>query len=333
MKKNNKNKEQLLIEIEELNSKIADLEKLKSERNRPLVNMLESEQNFKALVESARDGIIVIQDDIIKFANPHAYKIYGASLNNVIGQSFIKFVHPDSVEMIKKRYTDWRSGKKVPNYFQVDLINSNKEKRVCEINSSTIVFDGQPSELVIVHDITERSQAEEKLKQSEENFRGLFNSVTDAIYIQDNEGRFLDVNEGAVKMYGYPKEFFIGKTPEPLSAPGKNDLNKIGKHIEKAFKGEPQIFEFWGLRSNGEVFPKIVRLQKGKYFEKDVLIAIAMDITERKQAEEKLINRNKELELFNEVTVGRELKMIELKKEINELLEKSGKKPKYEIPT
>ncbi len=51
-----------------------------------------------------------------------------------------------------------------------------------------------------------------------------------------------------------------------------------------------------------------------------------------KRMEEKLISRNKELEIFNEVTVDRELKMIELKKEINELLKKSGKKPKYKIP-
>ena len=51
----------------------------------------------------------------------------------------------------------------------------------------------------------------------------------------------------------------------------------------------------------------------------------------RKQAEGKLISRNKELELYNEVTVDRELIIIELKKEINELLEKSGEKPKYKI--
>lgn len=61
------------------------------------------------------------------------------------------------------------------------------------------------------------------------------------------------------------------------------------------------------------------------------MIGTIQDITERKRVEEKLISRNKELELFNEVTVGRELKMIELKKEINELLEKSGKMPKYKI--
>jgi len=55
------------------------------------------------------------------------------------------------------------------------------------------------------------------------------------------------------------------------------------------------------------------------------------DVTERKQAEDTLIKRMNELEIFNEATVGRELKMIELKKEINDLLTKTGQKPKYEI--
>lgn len=56
-----------------------------------------------------------------------------------------------------------------------------------------------------------------------------------------------------------------------------------------------------------------------------------LDITERKRAEEELHKRLKELEIFNRISVGRELKMIELKKEINELLEKYGKESKYKI--
>ena len=59
---------------------------------------------------------------------------------------------------------------------------------------------------------------------------------------------------------------------------------------------------------------------------------LQLEITERKQAEGVLKKRMNELEIFNDATVGRELKMLELKKEINELLEKSGQKPKYEIP-
>jgi len=149
-----------------------------------------------------------------------------------------------------------------------------------------------------------RKQSEEALRAGEESFRGLFNSVAEAIYIQDADGRFLDVNEGAVKMYGYPREFFIGKTPEPLSAPGKNDLAKIAKAVKAAYDGQPQQFEFWGLRANGEVFPKDVRLYKGAYFGRDVVIALAQDITERKQAEEKIARRLAELEALYQSGIG-----------------------------
>jgi len=124
------------------------------------------------------------------------------------------------------------------------------------------------------------------LAESEASYRGLFNGVNEAIYIQDREGRFLDVNEGAVRMYGYPRERFIGRTPEFVSAPGRNDLAGVGAMVARTFAGEPQRFEFWGLRANGEVFPKEVRLVRGTWHGQQVIIATADDITERKRVEE-----------------------------------------------
>jgi len=81
---------------------------------------------------------------------------------------------------------------------------------------------------------------------------------------------------------------------------------------------EEEIFKLYNERLVQKLEKKMLDLEK--------------EVLEHKRAEEKLISRNKELELYNEVTVGRELKMIELKKEINDLLEKFGEKPKYKIP-
>jgi PAS domain S-box-containing protein len=116
----------------------------------------------------------------------------------------------------------------------------------------------------ILMDITAQKEAQETIKASEGSYRELFNSVTQAIYIQGKEGRFLDVNDGALAIYGYSREFFIGKTLEILSAPDKNDLNHLITKTERAFAGEPQEFEFWGLRSNGQVFPNIVSLNASR---------------------------------------------------------------------
>jgi PAS domain S-box-containing protein len=133
-----------------------------------------------------------------------------------------------------------------------------------------------------------RLQTEMKLIESEQTYRNLINNSTDAIYIQDKEGKFIDVSEGVLKMYGYPKEYFIGNTPDFLSAPGRNDFDEVVRSMQLAMGGEPRQFEFWGIRKNGEVFPKWVRMQKGIFFGEDALIVYSIDITEQKRAEDEI---------------------------------------------
>lgn len=144
-----------------------------------------------------------------------------------------------------------------------------------------------------------RKQSEEALRNSENSYKGLFNAVQDAIYIQNKDGVFLDVNQGTTQMYGYPREFFIGKTPRDLGANELNDLDKVFQAITLAFTGQPQEFDFWGRHSNGEIFPQEVRLFKGFYFGENVVIAVTKDITTRKQSEEALQRQLRELSVLH----------------------------------
>ena len=154
-------------------------------------------------------------------------------------------------------------------------------------------------------EIAERRLAEQGLLESETSYRGLFNSVTEGIFIQNHQGRFLDVNPGALRMYDYPREFFIGKLAANLGTPGKNDMVNFDRAFQKALGGEPQQLEFWGLRSNGETFPQELLLSKGVYFGQEIVIALAHDITERKQVEETLRQSEaKYRNLFNNSEVG-----------------------------
>jgi PAS domain S-box-containing protein len=150
----------------------------------------------------------------------------------------------------------------------------------------------------------EKKLSEAALSNSETSYRGLFNSIQDAIYILDTKGAFLDVNEGAVQMYGYPREYFPGKTPAVLAAPEKNDIDEVLQSIQRAVNGEVQQFEFWGRRSNGDIFPKDVRLFKGTYFGQNVIIAIAQDITARKYNEDNLKSQLKELTVLHAVALA-----------------------------
>ncbi|MDP3441551.1 MAG: PAS domain S-box protein, partial [Ignavibacteria bacterium] len=144
-----------------------------------------------------------------------------------------------------------------------------------------------------------------ELISSAKSYKGLFNSIKSAAYVQDREGRFLDVNEGALELYGYPRESFIGATPEFLAAPGMNDMSALAAHIQSAFNGESRQFEFWGRKRNGEIFPKEVNLFKTTYFDKEAIIAIAHDITERKKIVSALsYSEERYRTLFNSSPVG-----------------------------
>lgn len=125
-----------------------------------------------------------------------------------------------------------------------------------------------------MHDISEKMQAAQ-------SYRDLFDSVEDAIFIQDTNGVFLDVNMGACRLSGYSKEDYIGKNPTDFSAAELNDQDLPKHHMPLALAGKPQRFNWWARKKDGNLHLKEVNMIKGSYFGKTVLIATARDITEQ----------------------------------------------------
>lgn len=264
-------------------------------------NLWRSQEEFKTTLYSIGDAVITTdKDGKVKYINTVAEKLTGWTEAQARGKKLNKVFH------IVNEYTREEIENPVDKVLEkgivVGLANHtvliSKDGREIPIADSGAPIRDEDKNIIgvvlVFRDQSKERELEKTLKESEESYRGLFNSVQEAIYIQDENGIFLDVNEGAVKMYGYDREYFIGKTPEFVSAPGLNDLPKVAQCVQKAFNGEPQQFEFWGIRKNGEIFPKDVRLYPGTYFNKKVVIALAQDITERKKAEKELYERERE---------------------------------------
>jgi PAS domain S-box-containing protein len=145
-----------------------------------------------------------------------------------------------------------------------------------------------PGEMAaVVRDITDRENAEAALRASEESYRGLFDHLTELVYVQDLEGRFLNVNQAVVRTYGYSREELVGRTPDIL-ADEKVDLDDTRARFARAVQGEPQRFDWWGRRKDGSVFPKELSLARSTYFGQDAVIAVARDVTERVEGERAL---------------------------------------------
>jgi PAS domain S-box-containing protein len=263
--------------------------------------LLEKERSHLNTLVNTLPDLVWLKDPqgIYLHCNTRFEQFFGQPSDRIIGRTDYDFVERELADSFR---ADDRAVVKAggPRRNEVWLTFASDGHRELQETIKTPMLDRDGKIIGVLgigHDITAARQALVDLAASEESYRGLFNGVSEAIYVQDQDGRFLDVNDAALKMYGYPREAFIGNTPEFISAPSMNDLPALSGLIARAFAGEAQRVEFWGLRANGEVFPKDLRLVRGSYQGRPVVIASADDITERKHAEDVL----RESEAYNKV--------------------------------
>lgn len=258
---------------------------------------------LRKAVESSGEIIFTTDTDgIFTFVNPEFTRVYGYSAEEVVGKVTPRILKGGTLDASSYEYFwDTLLQRKV---HKGELTNRTKEGHLITVEGSASPIIGDSDSIVgflaIQRDVSERKRVEDALRDSEASYRELFNSVDYAIYIQDRDGNFLDVNQGAVEMYGYPREYFVGKTPVDLGAPGLNDLERTMEAVRRTFAGEPQRFEWWGKRKNGEIFPKEVRLNRSVYLGQEVVVALAQDITERRASVQKLTESEEKFRTLSE---------------------------------
>lgn len=167
----------------------------------------------------------------------------------------------------------------------IECIRSDKKKRFPALKYGDKFLDitlapFPQGAIITSQDITERKRAEEAVKESEERYRGLFNLISDAVYVIDQEtGRVLDVNETACKMYGYTREEWLKMQ--------NTDVSAEPAETRKATKDSPETIPIrYHKKKDGTVFPLEMTLNIIDLKGRKAIIATARDITERKKMEE-----------------------------------------------
>ncbi len=259
-----------------------------SQRKKAEDALLNSEEKFSKVFHGSPYPIMIIDTDNGCFAdvNEAMTRNVEYTREEMLGKTAAELgiLTPETEAQARKIMA--KSGK----FFDLEISIRTKSGalRFGMATGQVITVNNHAYLIQTVIDITDRKHAEDASRDSELNYFDLFNTVKQAIYYQNPDLTFLNVNQGAADMYGYEKEFFIGKTPEFLSAPNRNDMKQVAEYIRLAFEGHPQKFEFWGIKKDGTVFPKDVWTTRGKYFGRDVVITMSTDISERKQKEEAL---------------------------------------------
>ncbi|HUR45349.1 MAG TPA: chemotaxis protein CheB [Candidatus Saccharimonadales bacterium] len=181
-------------------------------------------------------------------------------------------------------------------------------------------------------DVTESKRSREALKAGEERMRLILESARDyAIFTIDLKQRINSWNSGAQKAFGYTEQEILGQPGDITFVPEDRESGVPERERAKAREAGRAENERWHIRKDGSRFYGSGLVMPLKDGSGDIIgfLKIMRDLTQQKHAEEELRIRNEELERFNRAAVDRELRMIELKKEVNGLLQKAGAAPRY----
>lgn len=179
----------------------------------------------------------------------------------------------------------------------------------------------------------QRQRRAQSLAAQLELYHHIFEQApTPIVLLEGTKGRIMEINRSALALSGYPREALIGRTilEWPHLPEGSKQL--VVATMQRRMRGEavpPYELEFLTpdqRRLVGCVFAVPLIDQHGKPLADLVLIS---DITARKVAEEQLQKTLQDTERHNRLMVGREVRVVELKKEVNELARELGREPPY----
>ncbi len=307
-----------------------------TERTQMEIELLESTERFKALHNASFGGIAIHDKGIILECNQGLADMTGYSVAELTGgMDGLTLVAPDYREMVMNKIV---TGYEKP--YEAVGLRKNGERFPMRLEARNIPYKGKNVRTVEFRDLTESKQAEEFLRKSEERYRSLMRNLEVGIVVHAPDTSIIMSNIRASELLGLTDDQLKGKAAVDPAWKFVNDDNgplaveeypvtrivNLKKQIKDQVLGirQPGNNEIVWVIVNG--FP--VMDTSGNISE---IVISFIDITERKHNEYALKKKAEELEHFNKLMVGREYKMIELKREINELYEKAGLPPPYNL--
>ena len=249
-------------------------------------DLRETSKKLEMIFATAMEGITLVDfKENITFVNKAFADILGYSEKELIGMNLRKLVDEKSFEQIKRRTEARKKG--TTERYELILYRKDGEPRIVQVSAAPLRSgDGNPIGSVgITMDVTEQKKAREVVKQSEEKYRELFDNARDPIFVLDEKGKILEINNITAE-YGFKKNEILGK--DMIAFVPKEYWPKILKDFAQVIQGKPSEGETEIITPRG----KIVVEYKSNCLRKDGKIVgtqtILRDITERKRMEKKL---------------------------------------------
>jgi|TARA_B100000315_G_scaffold146711_1_gene135635 PAS domain S-box-containing protein len=268
----------------------------------------ESKTKFRLLAESTLAFITITRGDKVLFANSSWEKISGYSREEILKVKYSKMVHPDMLEMVREQGLASLRGEKVPSRYELKILTKNRQVRWLDLSVVKFSYMGKPALLSSAFDITDRKRLENKIKkekdereqrvrqalrESEEKYMQMFNTVPAGIMLYDAETKkLLDGNKAALNLYGYSKEEFLDLTYWDITAEPEKSKETFPRVLSGEVKRIPLRYQ---KKKDGTVIPIEASVGSFRLNNRKVICGVSTDISEHRQAQEELEKANQKL--------------------------------------
>ncbi len=278
-----------------------------TERKQAEQALRESEAVFRSLAESASAAIYIYRDSRYIYLNPAAEIISGYTRDELMQMEVWDIVHPDFREPMKARAALRVQGEEVSPRSEIKIQTKNGEGRWLDLTANLIQFHGEPAVLATAFDITERKGWEDALRESEEKYRTILESIQEGYYEVDLSGHLTFFNSSLSRIVGTPAARMKGLSHREYTDP--ETARKVSEVFGRVFRtGVPLEgfqYEITTLEGVHRLLETSISLRRDSTGEIAGFRGTIRDVTERQQAEQALRESEERYKtLFESATDG-----------------------------
>src|SRR5215467_439060 len=264
-----------------------------TERKQFKKELEESAEQLKAVVDTAVDGVILIDSlGTVRMFNPACERIFGYLNDEVVGRN-VKMLMPPPFHEEHDRYLE---GYRQSGVRRIIGIGREVEGRrrdgttfPMELSVGEARHRGEPLFVGIIRDITERRQFKKELQESAEQLKAVVDTAVDGVILIDSLGNVRMFNPACERVFGYQQDEVLGHNvkmlmPTPFHEEHDHYLENYRRSGERKIIGIGRAVE--GRRKDGTTFPMELSVGEARHNGEPLFVGIIRDITKRKQSED-----------------------------------------------